>query len=73
MNSLIRRAVNAALKGLEHSIVTTKTVDELLFTGFEDNVLEIISKLKIKGFNIPFTRFGYFYTVSFFVCHNIHV
>ncbi|KAF2902255.1 hypothetical protein ILUMI_03930 [Ignelater luminosus] len=60
-SSTIRKLVNFALKGLEHSIVTTKTVDELLFTGFDDNVLQVVSKLKIKGLDIPFTKFGWFY------------
>lgn len=62
MNYVAKKLANLALKGLERSIITTRTVDELLFTGYEDKILNIISKLKIKGLNVPFSKFGWFYS-----------
>lgn len=53
--------VNIALEA-EDSLIITKTVDELLFHGYEDNLLEILNKIPL--IHLPFDKFGWFYGVS---------
>lgn len=61
---LVKRGVNFFLKEKEGSLITTHTVDELLFKGYEDPLLELAKKLNITGLNIPFDKFGWFYGVG---------
>lgn len=43
----------------EHLLVT-KTVRELIFEGYDDKILDVLRRLKLKKFEIPFDRFGWF-------------
>lgn len=50
------------------NIYTTRTVDELLFTGYRDNLLAM-GKIMIDDPEIPaFDRFGWFYMVVVVNC-----
>lgn len=61
---LVKRGVNFFLKEKERSLISTHTVNELLFEGYEDPLLVLAKKLNISGLNIPFDKFGWFYGVS---------
>ena len=63
-NREIKRALNLLFSVIEKPTIT-KRVKELLFDGFNDNILKIGQLL--KRFNIskiPFDKFAWFYTVS---------
>uniref|UniRef100_A0A0A9ZAI4 Protein croquemort n=2 Tax=Lygus hesperus TaxID=30085 RepID=A0A0A9ZAI4_LYGHE len=46
----------------ESKVYVTKTVQELMFDGYSDNLLNIFQKLKnIIKIKIPFDKFGWFY------------
>lgn len=57
MGTFVQLAVSALLKAEHESLLTTRTVRELLFDGYEDRVLKLVSKYV----HVPFTRFGWFY------------
>lgn len=42
----------------------TKTVGEFLFDGYEDPLLDLVLKLNISKFVIPFKKFGWFVMVN---------
>ena len=70
-NILVRKAVDFLLQEKEHSLVITHTAREWIFDGFGDELLALLKKLNISGFNIPFDKFGWFYGVcidSFYCC-----
>lgn len=48
----------------KETLFVTHTVDELLFTGYDDNLLRIMKNITIPGLNFPFTKFGWFVDVS---------
>lgn len=53
----------------ESRVYVTKSVRELVFDGFSDNLLNIFQKLNrlplpIIKINIPFDKFGWFYQVG---------
>jgi len=39
----------------------TKTVGQLMFEGYEDELLNITSKMNISDFQVPFDKFGWYY------------
>jgi len=47
---------------LGEKLVLTKSVNALLFEGFNDTLLEIARKMKVS--NLPYSKFGWFYAVS---------
>lgn len=51
---------NEMLKFTGEHLVTTRTVRELIFDGYDDPVLDLLHRLKLKQFVIPFERFGWF-------------
>ncbi|XP_057325256.1 protein croquemort-like isoform X2 [Microplitis mediator] len=53
-------AVNSVLKILNETQTITKTVRELLFDGYHDELLELVNKLNVTK-DLPFSRFGWFY------------
>lgn len=73
---LVKRGVNFFLREKEGTIFKTHTVAELLFDGYEDELLSFAKKLNITSLNIPFDKFGWFYGVSvcgvFFCPSNIY-
>lgn len=61
LNIIFKILINRALKWGEKALFQTRTVDELIFKGYEDKILSILANLTIPGFSIPFTKFGWFY------------
>lgn len=62
--SFIQRIANFLIELKEKQLIQTKTVAEWTFDGYEDELLQLLSKLNISNFNIPYDRFGWFYAVS---------
>lgn len=61
---MVKRAVNFFFEDKGETLAVTKTVQELLFDGYEDPLIDIALKLNISGLNLPFKRFGWFVDVS---------
>lgn len=64
---LRQKGVDVGLKIYNQPLAVTKTVDELLFTGYEDDMITIARDMPSffgEGVEVPFDRFGWFYTVS---------
>lgn len=71
---IVKLAVNGLLKFTGEKLTVTRTVDELLFKGYNDRLLSIASKL--EKFNItvlPYDKFGWFYQVSKFVHLTLNI
>jgi len=60
MNPMVQLIVDALVKSVEPLFVT-KTVGQLMFEGYEDELLNITSKLKVPEFSVPFDKFGWYY------------
>ncbi|KAJ9585302.1 hypothetical protein L9F63_002887 [Diploptera punctata] len=60
MNPLVQIIVDTLVKDLEPLFVTKK-VRELMFEGYEDELLNITTKLNVSQFKVPFDKFGFFY------------
>ncbi|KAK4887314.1 hypothetical protein RN001_003585 [Aquatica leii] len=58
MPYLVKRAVNAALVVFKESLYVSKTVDELLFTGYHDKILDELHEFNVS---LPFDKFAWFY------------
>ncbi|XP_011268792.1 protein croquemort isoform X3 [Camponotus floridanus] len=56
---LIRKMINSLMMRLGEKLTLTKSVNELLFEGYNDTLLEIAKKMKTT--NMPFSKFGWFY------------
>lgn len=41
-------------------LAVTHTVRELIFDGYDDKILDVLRRLNLKSFDIPFDRFGWF-------------
>lgn len=54
--------INTFMMRLGEKLTLTKSVNELLFEGYNDTLLEIAKKMKTT--DIPFSKFGWFYAVS---------
>lgn len=62
-----RKHVSLGLNLYEQEIATTKTARELLFEGYEDNMVLMGREGLVEGFDvqdIPYDRIGWFYLVS---------
>jgi hypothetical protein len=59
---MVQIVVDALVKSLEPMFVT-KTVGQLMFEGYEDELLNITARLNISDFQVPFDKFGWFYPV----------
>ncbi|XP_060532200.1 protein croquemort isoform X2 [Cylas formicarius] len=57
---LVRRAVNFFFEEKEVYLTITRTVDEFLFKGYNDTLLNIALKLNISNLNLPYKTFGWF-------------
>lgn len=42
------------------SLAVTHTIRDLIFNGYEDKILDLLRRLKLKKFEIPFEKFGWF-------------
>lgn len=58
-SKFLRDVVDRAMEILGQKLVITKTVNELLFEGFEDQMLRIAKKINFT--KIPWNKFGWFY------------
>lgn len=56
----MKMIVNELLKFTSEDFVVTKPVREFIFEGYEDRVLDILKRLNMKKFDIPFRKFGWF-------------
>lgn len=59
---LIRKAADRAMAYVKERLIVTKPVNELLFDGYHDKLLDIAARLNISGFNMD--KFGWFYQVN---------
>lgn len=62
LNNGIKFLINSALEA-EESLIITKNVSELLFCGYEDNLINLAKKFA-PFIKLPFDKFGWFYEVS---------
>lgn len=62
MNPVVQIIVDTLVKNLEPLFVT-KTVGQLMFEGYEDELLNITATLNVSEFHVPFDKFGWFYPV----------
>lgn len=58
----LRKIVNGFMVRLGEKLVLTKSVNALLFEGFNDTLLELARKMKVT--NLPYSKFAWFYGVS---------
>lgn len=56
---IIREMSDKFIQSVNKGLTMTKTVGEVLFDGYKDELLVIAKKLNFT--NIPFTKFGWFY------------
>ncbi|XP_033312936.1 protein croquemort-like isoform X1 [Bombus bifarius] len=56
---ILRDIVDRVMKSVGQQLIITKSVNELLFEGYEDTMLKIAQKINFT--EIPFTRFAWFY------------
>lgn len=54
----LREMADRIMRMVDQKLVVTKTVNELLFEGYNDTMLNIARKLNVT--EIPFTKFGWF-------------
>lgn len=61
---LKRNMVDISLKIYNQPMAITKTADEFLFTGYQDDMIDVARAAPIFGdeVQVPFDRFGWFYT-----------
>lgn len=66
--------VDVGLTMYSQELAITKTVDELLFSGYTDEMIDVARAVPIfgKDVEVPFDKFGWFYTVCkyTYVCVN---
>ncbi|CAL7934544.1 unnamed protein product [Xylocopa violacea] len=55
----VRTLVDRIMRSIEQKLIVTKTVNELLFEGFNDAMLNIVRELNMT--KIPMKRFAWFY------------
>lgn len=60
MNPVVQIIVDTLVRSVEPMFVT-KTVSQLMFEGYEDELLNITAKLNVSDFKVPFDKFGWFY------------
>ncbi|XP_055375789.1 protein peste-like [Condylostylus longicornis] len=63
-SSLLRTTISIGLNAFSQPISVQKTADELLFTGYEDDMIDVAREMPLFGddVEVPFDRFGWFYT-----------
>lgn len=58
---LPQKVISFLLSEKEKTIAITRTADEWLYAGIDDEILQLVGKLNISGINLPFDKFGWFY------------
>ncbi|OAD62418.1 Protein croquemort, partial [Eufriesea mexicana] len=58
-NPFLRDVVDKMMKAIRQKLIITKTVNELLFEGYDDLMLKLARKMNVT--EIPFPKFGWFY------------
>ncbi|XP_075225476.1 protein croquemort-like [Lycorma delicatula] len=60
---ILKKSLSLGLTSTGQKMSITKTVNELLFEGYSDTLLNLARKMPaFKGVEIPFDKFGWFYT-----------
>lgn len=56
--------VSVVLNMYDQKVHVIKTVDEMLFTGYSDDLIDVAQQMTMfSDVKVPFDRFGWFYTV----------
>ncbi|XP_029178350.1 protein croquemort-like [Nylanderia fulva] len=58
-SAFVRKLTNGFMVRLGEKLVLTKSVNELIFEGFNDTLLDIAKKMKAT--ELPYSKFGWFY------------
>lgn len=60
-----QKSVSIGLNMYEQPMAVTRTVDELLFEGYSDDMIDVAREFPLFGADVPvlFDKFGWFYTV----------
>lgn len=61
---LVRIGANFLLEEKHTKLYVSKTVRELIFEGYDDPLMDLVQKLNITAFKVPFKKFGWFVEVS---------
>ncbi|XP_054741988.1 protein peste-like [Anastrepha obliqua] len=63
-NPVRRNLVDVGLKLYGQEMSITRTIDEMLFTGYSDDMLDMARAMPLfgKDVEVPFDKFGWFYT-----------
>ncbi|XP_039285237.1 protein croquemort [Nilaparvata lugens] len=62
-SKIFQMSLSMALKQTSQKVHVVKTVNELLFKGYSDRLLDIARQMpKFGGVKVPFDKFGWFYT-----------
>lgn len=66
-DSARRKMVDVGLQLFNQELWVMKTVDELLFSGYKDELIDMARVMHIfgKDVEVPFDKFGWFYPVQF--------
>ena len=65
---MTQKSVSMGLSLYDQNIYVRKTASELLFEGYQDDLIDMARDISGFGkdkFNIPYDRFGWFYGVSY--------
>ena len=70
---MIQQSLSYVLNQFSNEVHIVKTVDDLLFTGFEDKIITMGQMSGMDEDSPPFDRFGWFYMVrKSTIQHIIH-
>lgn len=59
----LKEFLSTALDSYSEKIHIVKTVDEILFSGYQDDLLDLSRDYGLDENPLPFDKFGYFYNV----------
>lgn len=62
-NIIVRDGIEFFILEKHEKFIITKTAQEFLFDGYDDPFINLAKKLHIKGMDIPYDKFGWFYNV----------
>ncbi|XP_049825734.1 protein croquemort isoform X2 [Aethina tumida] len=60
-NIIVRDGIEFFILEKHEQFIITKTAQEFLFDGYDDPFINLAKKLHIKGMDIPYDKFGWFY------------